>query len=153
MGSKYLKNTVKRGVSDLIIVLALISVAIPVTLAVQHWLSSQVGKATTYSVTPKISANLISIDYRNGNFTALIEVINRGVADLNLSNVNATVILTNGSNIVTTPHPVFGRQTLEPNEEATLLLTISDIKSKAVLIVLEFKDAMGSRIPIELTVN
>ncbi|MEM4519109.1 MAG: hypothetical protein QXD94_01550, partial [Sulfolobales archaeon] len=72
MGSKYLKNTVKRGVSDLIIVLALISVAIPVTLAVQHWLSSQVGKATTYSVTPKISANLISIDYRNGNFTALI---------------------------------------------------------------------------------
>lgn len=153
MVSKYYKSYIKRGVSDLIIVLALISVAIPVTLAVQHWLTSQVGRTTTYSVTPKITANLISANYRNGSFTAVIEVINKGVNDLSLSNVSATALFADGYNTTTTLSLIFGEQVLKPNEEATMLLTIPNVKSKAILIVMEFKDVTGSKLPVELVLN
>lgn len=148
MGSR-----LKRGVSDLIIVLALISVAIPITIAVQHWLTSQVGRATTYSIAPKVTATLISMDYRSNNFTALIKIANRGVNDLNLSDVNAAVIFANGSNTSATLKVVSGERLLTPNNEATLLLTLSNINSKVVSIVLECRDVTGNKLPVELIVS
>jgi len=153
VGSKYLGSRLKRGVSDLIIVLALISVAIPITIAVQHWLTSQVGRATAYSIAPKATATLISMDYRGSNFTALIKIANRGVSDLNLSNVNAVVIFANGSNTSATLKVISGEQLLTPNNEATLLLTLSNINSRVVSIILECKDVSGNKLPVELIVS
>ncbi len=153
MGSKYVREALKRGVSDLIIVLALISVAVPITLALQHWLTFQVGRATTYSVTPKVTTSIVSMDYRNSSFTAVIEVVNRGVDDVNISNINATVLLANGTNITTALKIISGRGVLSPNDRALLLLTIPNITSKAVLAVLEFKDVSGSLLPVELVIS
>lgn len=153
MGSKYVGSILKRGVSDLIIVLALISVAVPITLALQHWLTFQVGRATTYSVTPRITANIISMDYRNNSFTALIEVINRGVDDLSLSSTKATVLLANGTNTSAALNVISGEKVLSPNGRALLLLTVPNVTSKVTLAVLEFKDISGSVLPVELVIG
>ncbi len=153
MGGKYVGNKLMRGVSDLIIVLALISVAIPVTIAVQHWLSSQVGRVTAYSIAPKVTASLVSMDYRGNNFTAVVKVVNRGVNELNLSNINVTALLSNGTTTSVKSETISGGETLSPNGEATMLLTIPNIDSKVVVIVLEFKDVSGSKVPVELVVS
>lgn len=152
--SKYLVNKIRLGVSDLIIVLALIAVAIPVTLAVQNWLSSQVSKAYGYSVAPELVANVVSMDYRNNNVTLVLSLANKGNMDLNLSSsINAIVVFEDGSTINTSAKSISGKSILSPGNEATLLMTLPNITSRISVIVLEVKDVLGNNYVVKVVVK
>ncbi len=147
-------NKIRLGVSDLIIVLALIAVAIPVTLAVQNWLSSQVSKAYGYSVAPELVANIVAMDYRNNNVTMVLSLANKGGKDLDLSNhVNATIVFEDGGTINTSATRISGKSILSPGDEATLLITLPNITSRISVVILEVKDILGNNYVVKVVVK
>jgi len=143
----------RRGVSDLIVVLALISIAIPVAVVMQHWLSSQVGRATSYSSVPAVIANLVSTQYRDSNVSIVVSVENRGSNNLNLNNINVKLLLENGSAVNGTSQLLSGSSTLAPGGKASVMITASNIGSKVTLVIMEVKDSLGNTIPVEIAVG
>jgi len=152
--SKYVASKLRSGVSDLIIILALIAVAIPVTFTVQQWLSSQANRVATYSTTPKVTVNLVSVNYGSNTFIAVVKVVNSWKNIINLNDVNATLILSNGTTIKLDRSSIYvlGDTSLSPGNEATIVLNAS-ISTKVATIVFQFRDNLGNIIPAELTLQ
>lgn len=152
MVSKCVASKLRSGVSDLIIILALIAVAIPVTFTVQQWLSSQANRVATYSTTPKVTVNLASINYGVNTVTLVVKVVNTWKNIINLSSVTATAILSNGNNITLNVVSVIGDTNLSPGNEATLVLN-GVTSTKVTTVIFQFRDNLGNTIPAELTLQ
>jgi hypothetical protein len=150
--SKCVASKLRSGVSDLIIILALIAVAIPVTFTVQQWLSSQANRVATYSTTPKVTVNLASINYGVNTVTLVVKVVNTWKNIINLSSVTATAILSNGNNITLNVVSVIGDTNLSPGNEATLVLN-GVTSTKVTTVIFQFRDNLGNTIPAELTLQ
>jgi hypothetical protein len=150
--SKCVASKLRSGVSDLIIILALIAVAIPVTFTVQQWLSSQANRVATYSTTPKVTVNLASINYGVNTVTLVVKVVNTWKNIINLSSVNTTAILSNGNNITLNVVSVIGDTNLSPGNEATLVLN-GVTSTKVTTVIFQFRDNLGNTIPAELTLQ
>ncbi len=136
MRRKVIKKFLRRGVSDLVVILALVAIAIPVMITVQQWLSSQTGKVTSYVSIPSLYATVLSRSKTETSQAVTIKIENKGGDTYVLSN-QAKVIFSNGTTVTVQATVIAGDQTIAPGSSSVVLIKVDSI-SEISSIVLEF---------------
>jgi len=132
---KFRGRGLRRGVSDLVVILALVAIAIPAAIAVQQWLSSQSSRISSYAAIPSISPILVSKSVNNGRQTFVIKLENTGTNTYSLSGVSATVVFVNGSASTASISTISGGSTLEPSASAVVYVTVTSNERVASVII------------------
>lgn len=78
----------RKGVSDLIVVLVMAAIAIPVAFAVQSWLQGQASRVSEQTAIPEVTGIVTSKELRGGILTVTIKLKNNGDSDLQVTNVS-----------------------------------------------------------------
>ena len=132
MRRKLFKKKLRKGVSDLVIILALVAIAIPIMLTVQHWLSSQTGRVTSYVTIPSLYATVLSKTKTDSVQTIVVKIENKGSETYIIEKDKISVVLSNGTVIDINGEILAGSQTLAPGSSTVILVkvnTVSDISS------------------------
>ncbi len=153
MKGKLLGRKMRRGVSDLIVILTLVAIAIPVALAVQGWLSSQTSRVSSFSTVPNFESILISKSISGDTQVYIIKIRNLGDYNYNMSGLAAyavseagTVIPAQGKQVITS------NTVLSPGDSATISVTFkTSDKIKSIVLELPNTDT-GKSESIEINV-
>ncbi len=132
------RRILRKGVSDLVVILALVAIAIPVALALQGWLGSQASKMSSYTATPQVSGVLVSKSVSSTGQVFIIRVKNTGSYNYSLASIVAKAILANGSIIQATVSIASNLDVLQPGTTTTLSVVVStkaDVKT--IVLTLE----------------
>ncbi len=132
------RKILRKGVSDLVVILALVAIAIPVALALQGWLGSQASKMSSYTATPQVSGVLVSKSVSSTGQVFIIRVKNTGSYNYSLASIVAKAILANGSIIQATVSTASNLNVLQPGTTTTLSVVVStkaDVKT--IVLTLE----------------
>ncbi len=135
-----IRRTLRRGVSDLVVILALVAIAIPVALALQGWLGSQASKINSYTATPQVSGVLVSKSVSSTGQVFVVRVRNTGSYNYSLTSasIEAKAILTNGSIIQATVNVASNLNVLQPGTTATLSVVVpTKANVKTIVLTLE----------------
>jgi len=124
----------RKGVSDLVIILALVAIAIPIMLTVQHWLSSQTGRVASYATIPSLYATVLSKSKTDTVQTIVVKIENKGSETYSIEKDNVSVVLNNGTVINVTGQIVAGPQKLEPGSSAVILVKVDTISSISSIV-------------------
>ncbi len=132
------RGILKKGVSDLVVILALVAIAIPVALALQGWLGSQASRMSSYTATPQVSGVLVSKSVSATGQVFVIRVRNSGSYNYSLTSIGAKAILANGSIIQVTVNVASNLNVLQPGTTATLSVIVptKDVV-KTIVLTLE----------------
>ena len=144
------KRGLRRGVSELVIVLALIAIIIPIVMVLQGWLSSRAGSLESISVVQPLSGYLVSRTYTSSGEVVTIGLRNQGRTPFSIGGFKA--VLANGS-VVDVRVP--GNETsvaLEPGSERVFVVTVASGPSRVKSIVVIATDTSTGRL-IETPVN
>ena len=114
----------RKGVSDLVVILALVAIAIPVALALQGWLGSQASRMSSYTATPQISGVLVSKSVTSSGQVFVIRIKNTGNYNYSLASITADAILTNGSITQATVSVASNLNVLQPGTTTTLSVIV-----------------------------
>lgn len=140
------KKLLRRGVSELVIILALIAIIIPTIMAIQSWLLRNVGGLERVNTMPPITGYVISRTYSGNSEVITIGVRNQGRETYNLSGFKA--VLADGS-VAPANEMSSTTKTLSPGEEKVYVLSTSpNVKS----IIVIAKEASSGR-TLEVSIN
>ncbi len=146
------REILKKGVSDLVVILALVAIAIPVALALQGWLGSQVSRMSSYTATPQVSGVLVSKSVSATGQVFVIRVRNSGSYNYSLQPIGAKAILANG--LVandTTVYVASNLSKLQPGTTATLSVVVHT-KASVKTIVLTLKN-LNTNKEVTISIN
>ncbi len=143
------KKLLRRGVSELVIILALIAIIIPTIMAVQGWLSRNVGGLERVNTIPPITGYVISRTSSENSEVITIGVKNQGRERYNLTEFRA--VLTDGA-IATVNERSGTTRILGPGEERIYVLSVSSAKLKVKSIVITAEEVSSKRI-FEISIN
>jgi len=146
----------RNGVSELIVILTLVAIAIPIALALQSWLTSQASRTSSNSTVPNLEAILISKSTNTSKQMYVVKLRNLGNYryDLGGGKLNAFAILSNGSVINASNSTIIpsSTSTLEPGNSVVISLTFSTTgKVRSIVIMLTNID-MGTVESVEVNV-
>ncbi len=153
MKGKLLGRKMRRGVSDLIVILTLVAIAIPVALAVQGWLSSQTSRVSSFSTVPNFESILISKSISGDTQVYIIKIRNLGDYNYNMSGLAAYAVSEAGTVILAQDKQVITSNTvLSPGDSATISVTFkTSDKIKSIVLELPNTDT-GKSESIEINV-
>ncbi len=116
----------RTGVSDLVVILALVAIAIPVALALQGWLGAQASRINSYTAAPQVSGVIISKSYTSSEGQVfVIKLKDTGTYNYSLTGITARAILANGSVINAASVSVASQTTtLQPGTSVTLSIVV-----------------------------
>ncbi|MEM1930623.1 MAG: hypothetical protein QXZ60_00915 [Sulfolobales archaeon] len=117
------RKKLKKGVSELVIILALVAIVIPIVMLIQGWLSSRVGSLESVNLVQPLSGYLISRSYANGEEVITVGIRNQGQTSYNV--VKFKAILANGTVVEAREASSSGQVTLSPGSEKVLVVTIT----------------------------
>ncbi len=147
MKSKLLSKKMRKGVSDLIVILTLVAIAIPVALAVQGWLSSQTSRVASFSTIPNFESILISKSISGDTQVYIIRIKNLGTHNYSLSSLKAYAVLESGGVISADNITIITSNTnrpLGPGESVTISVTFKS-SSKIKSVVIELTDTVTNK--------
>ncbi len=132
------RKILRKGVSDLVVILALVAIAIPVALALQGWLGSQASKMSSYTATPQVNGVLVSKSVSSTGQVFIIRVKNTGSYNYSLASIIAKAILANGSIIQATASTASNLNVLQPGTTTTLSVVVpTKATVKTIVLTLE----------------
>ncbi len=153
---KYTLRKMRKGVSDLVVILTLVAIAIPIALAVQGWLGAQASRMNSYVATPEIQGVLISKSISSSGQLFVIKVKNLGNGEYNLSTtaVKGKAVLEDGSVVDAIVKIASSTTILKPGESATLSILIPGTTSVVKTINIEFQEVnTGNTASITVSVS
>ncbi|MCD6278618.1 MAG: hypothetical protein J7J11_02935 [Desulfurococcales archaeon] len=148
MRGKLLGKKMRKGVSDLVVILTLVAIAIPVALAVQGWLSSQTSRVASFSTVPNFEAILVSKSVSVDTQVYVVKIRNLGTYNYSLKNLTAYGVLESGKVISASNTTIIASNTersLEPGESITISVTFSS-SSKIKSIVIELTNSITNKV-------
>jgi len=144
-----------KGVSDLVVILTLIAISIPIAMAMQNWLSAQSSRMSSYVTTPEIQGIMISKSSTASGTVFIIKLKNTGDRTyyINSSQVNASVVLKDGSIVSASFNPV-GKSEIKPSESVTASVVVDGVGwSDVRTIVLSIPGENGAIITVNINVE
>ena len=153
MKGKLLGRKMRKGVSDLIVILTLVAIAIPVALAVQGWLSSQTSRVSSFSTVPNFESILVSKSISGDTQVYIIKIRNLGDYNYSVSDLTAYAVSEAGKVIPAQDKQVVTSNTvLSPGGSATISVTFkTSDKIKSIVLELPNIDT-GKSESIEINV-
>lgn len=148
MRGKLLGKKMRKGVSDLVVILTLVAIAIPVALAVQGWLSSQTSRVASFSTVPNFEAILVSKSISVDTQVYVVKIRNLGTYNYSLKDLTAYGVLESGEVISASNTTIIASNTersLEPGESITISVTFSS-SSKIKSIVIELTNSVTNKV-------
>jgi len=153
LGSRRRPTT--RGVSELVIILALIAVVVPLIMVLQSWLSSRAGALESVTVVQPLVGYLVGRNY-SGNNAEVITVGIRNQARDTFTIASVRAVLSNGSVVgASVISPTTPPQTISISPGGEIAITVrvntgfANVRTTA--LVVSAKDSTN-RI-VELTIN
>ncbi|MCX8184592.1 MAG: hypothetical protein RMI56_06955 [Sulfolobales archaeon] len=127
----------RRGISELVIILALVAVVIPIVMMLQGWLSSRVGNLENVDIVQSLSGYLISRSYTDGREVVTIGLRNQGqttyaIQDFRALLANGTVV---GGSFITVREASSGRE-IKPGSDRvfTIVVTTGTTRVKGIVV-------------------
>ncbi len=124
----------RKGVSDLVIILALVAIAIPIMLTVQHWLSSQTGRVASYVTIPSLYATVLSKSKTDTMQSVVIKIENKGSETYTIEVNRISVVLSNGAVINVSGQILAGSQTLAPGSSSIILVKVNTVSGISSIV-------------------
>ena len=124
----------RKGVSDLVIILALVAIAIPIMLTVQHWLSSQTGRVASYVTIPSLYATVLSKSKTDTMQSVVIKIENKGSETYTIEVNRISVVLSNGAVINVSGQILAGSQTLAPGSSSIILVKVNTVSGISTIV-------------------
>ncbi len=131
-------HRMRRGVSDLIVVLVMAAIAIPVAFAVQSWLQGQASRVSEQTAIPEISGTLTSKELRNGTLTVTIKLKNNSDSDFSVTGVN--IVSSDGTTTAAQYSTIPVGGTVGPGQTLVIVAT-GNVASPQLLVVTLTSDA------------
>ena len=145
MRRKLLVRKLRKGVSDLVIILALVAIAIPIMLTVQHWLSSQTGRVTSYATIPSLYATVLSKSKTDTVQTIVVKIENKGSETYSIEVNKISVVLSNGTVINVNGQILAGSQTLAPGSSTVILVKVNTVSSISSIVFELVNSSTGNK--------
>ncbi|MEM0196143.1 MAG: hypothetical protein QXK66_00660 [Sulfolobales archaeon] len=145
------RKKLRRGFSELVIILALVAIVIPIVMVVQGWLSSRAGSLENMNVIQPLSGYLVSRSYTNGEEVITIGIRNQGQTSYNVIKFKA--ILANGTVVEAREASGGGQVTLNPSSEKILVITVTTGATRVrglIIVASEVATNKQIEIPINL---
>ncbi len=120
-----LGKKISKGLSELIVIMIAIAIAIPVMFLLQSWLVGQMGKMPELD---SIAATYVSRSINASSFLITLTVSNNGNEPVNVTDITV-VYTTIGGDIGTTSGTLLGTslpQSINPKSSITIPLTIAN---------------------------
>jgi len=134
---KFPRKRLRKGVSDLVVILTLVAIAIPVALAVQGWLGAQASRMNSYVATPELQATLISKAVNTEGQVFILRLKNSGDSPYGTDSLKGRAILVNGTIADLTVKAASAGSKILPGSSITLSAILKDPKAKVKSIVIE----------------
>ena len=149
MGSRRRPTT--RGVSELVIILALIAVVVPLIMVLQSWLSSRAGALESVTVVQPLVGYLVRRTY-SGDNTEVITFGVRNQARDTFTITSVRAVLSNGNVVdayITSPQSV----SISPGDEVVITVRVNtgSANVRTTALVVAATDSTNRR--VELTIN
>ncbi|MEM2006395.1 MAG: hypothetical protein QXG17_02305 [Sulfolobales archaeon] len=146
------RKKLRRGISELVIILALVAIVIPIVMVVQGWLSSRAGSLENMNIVQPLSGYLVSRTYTNGEEVITVGLRNQGQTSYKVTEFKA--ILTNGT-VVEARNALSNEQvTLEPGSEKIFVIAVSSGTTRVRgLIVVASEVATNKQIEIPINLG
>ena len=150
MGSK--RRSAARGVSELVVILALIAVVVPLILVLQSWLSSRAGALESVTVVQPLVGYLVGRTYSGGSEVITFGIRNQARNTFTIASNAVRAVLSNGSVVSATLVPSQS-VTISPGSEVVLTarVTTGSATVRTVALIVATTDSTGKK--VELTVN
>lgn len=145
------RKKLRRGISELVIILALVAIVIPIVMVVQGWLSSRAGSLENMNVIQPLSGYLVSRSYTNGEEVITIGIRNQGQTSYNVIKFKA--ILANGTVVEAREASGGGQVILNPSSEKILVITVTTGATRVrglIIVASEVATNKQIEIPINL---
>lgn len=136
----------RRGVSDLIVVLVMAAIAIPVAFAVQSWLQGQASKVSEQTAIPEISGALTSKELRNGMLTVTIRLKNNSDSDFTVAGVS--IVSSDGTTASAQYSTIPSGGTVSPGQ--TLVIVATGNVTSPQLVVVTLTSDTGTTTTVEI---
>ncbi len=136
----------RRGVSDLIVVLVMAAIAIPVAFAIQSWLQGQASKVSEQTAIPEISGTLTSKELRNGTLTVTIKLKNNSDSDFSVTGVN--IVSSDGTTTTAQYSTIPTEGTVGPGN--TLVIVATGSVTSPQLVVITLASDTGATTTVEI---
>ena len=150
MGTR--RRSAARGVSELVVILALVAVVVPLILVLQNWLSSRASTLESVTVVQPLVGYLIGRTYSGGNEVLTFGVRNQARDTFTINTVRA--VLSNGSvaNTVTVVSPTLPA-TISPGSEIVITARVGTVPTsvRTTAIIVSATDSAGRS--VELTIS
>jgi len=150
LGSK--RRSAARGVSELVVILALIAVVVPLILVLQSWLSSRAGALESVTVVQPLVGYLVGRTYSGGSEVITFGIRNQARDTFTIASNAVRAVLSNGSVVSATLVPSQS-VTISPGSEVVLTarVTTGSATVRTVALIVATTDSTGKK--VELTVN
>ncbi|MCX8208222.1 MAG: hypothetical protein N3G79_01035 [Sulfolobales archaeon] len=143
---------VRKGVSELVIVLALVAIVIPIVMMLQSWLSSRVGNLENVNVVQPLSGYLVSRSYADGREFITIGLRNQGQTTYMIQDFRA--ILDNGTVVGGTSISVrdISNREIKPGSDRVLTIVVTTGSARVRGVVVVTSEVTTNRL-LEVVVN
>ncbi|MCC6047292.1 MAG: hypothetical protein LM571_03790 [Desulfurococcaceae archaeon] len=151
MGTK--RRSAVRGVSELVVILALIAVVVPLILVLQSWLSSRASTLESVTVVQPLTGYLVGRTYSGGTEVLTFGVRNQARDTFTIANNGIRAVLSNGSVVsatVVSPTPPIS---IPPGSEVVITARVGTVSAsvRTIAIVISATDSTNRR--VELTIS
>ncbi len=143
----------RTGVSDLVVILALVAIAIPVALALQGWLGAQASRINSYTAAPQVSGVIISKSYTSEGQVFVIKLKDTGTYNYSLTGITARAILANGSVINAASVSVASQTTtLQPGTSVTLSVVVKTRVGVKTVVLSLLNENTGKKATVNVNI-
>lgn len=139
-----------RGISELVVILALIAIVIPVVMVVQGWLSGKAGNLDSMNIIQPISGYLVSRTYADGKEFITFGLRNQGQTTYHIKSFRA--ILTDGAVVEAQETPHGDGATLEPGSERVFVVVVATGPARVKGMIVAATEVATNR-QIEVPIN
>ncbi len=139
--------------SDLVVILALIAIAIPIILTVQHWLGAQATKVSTYASIPSIYVTVLSKSKTDSNQSFVVKIENKGSETYVLNTTNVKLVFSDGTYETTSCEILSGSSTISSGSEVVILVGTTTLKDVTTMVLSLTSKSTGrlSSVTVNLT--
>ncbi|PUA33236.1 MAG: hypothetical protein B7O98_02030 [Zestosphaera tikiterensis] len=140
-----------KAVSDLVVVLTLVAIAVPIALALQGWLTSQSSRVSSYVLTPEVEGILNHKEVSGTKQVFVVTLRNRSSRDFTLSKVFA--VLSDGT-VENATYTAVGSSgsNLKQGTSQTFIITVDSV-SDVMSLVFEVVDALNSKFNVNVNLR
>jgi|FLYM01.1.fsa_nt_gi hypothetical protein len=134
LGGDRLRKRISKGLSELVVIMIAVAIAIPVMFILQSWLVGQMGRMPELD---PVTATYVSRSVAADSLLVTLTVSNNGNEPVNISNITV-VYTTTGSGVNTTSGNLLGislPQSINPRSSITIPLTINNAAKVNEVIV------------------